>query len=320
MKKSYKCGVLSALIIFFSYNMSKATVFLNDTTDNRMVITEIVEEYKVDDSLANHAKGLTRSLISSWDSIQTVNHTLILDTLNTGNYSTNMYRAIISLEDGMYQDEARKDYLLYRVVLENLKNGKRLDEIRNESVPDLFFSYRESTVKILLKNISVTNNLTETEHLLTNPNPIKNNNTLTFGIRSVNFDNVSFTDSQKLYFTNLINNVLVSRENGYRRYNTKDKVAGNQIDFLTVLDQPASINMADLDFILDFDFTEDKENNTISLGFEVSGKTEANLLVPSRFNPSVNFDRDLFLEGETIESNIKINRKLFEFIQFQFFL
>jgi|GEM_PF-5509954 len=320
MKKNYKYALLSALVAMFSCNMAKASVSQKDSTDNRMVITEIVEEYKVGDSLANHAKELTGWLLSSWDSIQTINHTLIVDTLKTGNYSRNVYRAIISLEDGMYQDEARKDYLLYRVVLENLKNGKRFDDIRNESVPDLFYRYRESTVKVLLNLLSLTNNLTETGHLLKNPSPIKNDSTLTFAVRSIDFSKVSFSNAQKNYFINLINNALVSRENGYNRYNKSVKTFGNKIDFLTVTDSSGSVDTIDVDFILDFNIIEDKENNTVLMSFDISGKREVNILVPDRFDTSISFDRNLFLEGETIESNIKISRMLSGFIKRQFIL
>ncbi|WP_118194277.1 hypothetical protein [Albibacterium indicum] len=313
--KTYQNILISILWIFPICYTAKASV--NDTTNYEIVITAIVKDYKGSDSLINHSKKLTKLLISSWDSVQTFNHTLILDTLNEGNHTKNLYRAIIRSEDNIHEQEIQETQVRYSVTLENTVNGEVFDELTFQSSPDFFFNYSEKLLDVRLMNLGLINNLTETNNLLSNSNQFRNDSTLTFAIRSIDFDKVSFSERQKNYLTNLVNNVMVSRENGYNRYNKKTEFLRKKLNFLTIVDDG---NMREADFVLDISFTENKEKNIILLSFDVSGRSEANLLVPEKLDTWVAFDRKKFLDGETLESNTKIGNKLFGFIAYQFFL
>lgn len=317
MQKSYYYIPLSILLVFSIYT-TKASVDPNSKANNQIVITEIIEDYQGPDGLVNHAKQLTKWLISSWDSIQTFNHTLILDTLNKGNYTKNLYRAIIKSEDNIFVHDIQENQVRYSVVLENVVNGIKFKDTAIQCNLDFLYRFKENVFKVYLMNSSLINNLTESGVLLKNPDQFENDSTLTFTVRSINFDKAAFSDQQKVYLTNLINNALISRENGYSRYNKKTSFLGQKLNFVAAMNDSEK-SMANIDFILDVRFDEDTANNMIVMNFDISGKREPNVLVPDRFAPSIAFNREVFLEDETLESNMKISSKLFEFIKYQYY-
>jgi len=142
----------------------------------------------------------------------------------------------------------------------------------------------------------------------------------TFQIRSINFDPKKFDETQQNFLINVINNAFIAGEKNNTLFNKALPSWGSSTDYYTMI-YTGENNMNDpsIDHVLDFDIRMDEDNNRIKVSFELAGREEPNLLLPSRFLTEIEFDAHSFQIGELYEASTKLSQHLYSLIRRQYF-
>lgn len=102
-----------------------------------------------------------------------------------------------------------------------------------------------------------------------------------------------FDETQQKFLINAINNAFIAGEN--------------------------NMNDPTIDHVLDFDIRLDEDNNRIKVSFDLGGREEPNLLLPSRFPTEIELDAHSFQMGDLYEASTKLSQHLYSLIRRQYF-
>lgn len=281
-------------------------------------ITGIKEHYTVEDSLLWHAETITKFILACWDSVQHVNRTIIIDTLNSNKYDTNNFLAYFLCETYLNSDFNR-EFIRYQVNLENINTGEQFVETVIDAEEGLIKRLTNHQVVKAATVFSAINFLVPMDQQL-NSNVPKEDGRVIFDIRTIDFGTTSFNESQKRCIVNLINNAFIAAEKETVRYNRLDRTAGNEIEFSTRPFIPGNENNEkNADYVLDFNIKHDEKLKEIVISYDLSGEKEANLLLPSEHKTVIEVGFNRFSQGETLEINFELSKNIYSFIRRQFY-